>query len=1564
MRRLFACLVTALTTIAGLVAFTLPAAAIAAPTVRITPGASTVVVGATRQLTATVTNLADTSVIWSVRSGPGTGSVSATGLYTPPASPPPNGPAIVRATSVQDNTVFGEASVTVMSGVAGGGLGSVRTVSGGSFNLATGDINGDGIADIVRLQNLNRAWQSWDLVTMISDGHGGFTTKTTAVGSGANPVTVISLSLGDVDTDGDLDAIVSIEDSSSSTAPLKDQYQIYRNDGTGTLAPDPVVTAYADRPGGRASALVDWDGDGHLDLVTEDVFGDVIWQRGDGTGSFGSPVQLFSVRDGRYFAVGDVTGDGRPDVVVGAQTSTYFVENTFTVGTNDGFGGIAGTTSYSTGTDPRPVIMDVDGDGWNDVVVSAGQLASASPPNVLAFRNLGTGDGGLDTTPVTLLPGVDAQDLTAVDANGDGMLDLAGVGLSFGMGGPFLATRTGPATFTARQASSGQAFMGVFADFDGDGRVDAFTSTDTDSKFWPGSADTSLHFAVDPTVTRVDATLSTDFSATVLNDPAPLSMSWSATRGSFDNGYDAPTYTAPASASPSGTPVQVTASLTGTSATATRDITIVNDQFEFTSLGSKQVRAITADPADANSVYAATDAGVFRSTNGGATFSQVGTTTTTGTNAQALTLVRDDGAGVEALIALFGTTPYRYDLNGSSDWAAGGGGSFTTATSIASVPGSQIVYASSGGAVWRSTDASATWTSVGGTGVTSVVPIDATTFWAVRSSAPRVETGAVTGGSATFTDRSTPYPNASVKALAVDPSSPGTAYLGISQAGGVQMLRGDAGTGVWTDLPTPVAADRIAVSSSGDLLASVAGSTTLLKSVDDGATWYSVERGFAGGISTQALAFRSDGLALVGTSSGLYTPVDTTPPAAPSITGGPTGTTAPGGANSFAFTFTSTGSSNLCELDSGSWASCSGTATYSGPLSDGSHTFQVVAVDDHGDESTPATRTWTVDATPPAPPSNVLGPPALAASTQAQFTWDLPADATGATCSLDNATPATSCSSGQTYTVGQGDHTFDVRAVDAYGNVSDPVTVNWSVDSIAPEPYIYGRPEPVTSHTYADFTWATEPNVSYACQLDKVTVTCSAAGYSVSGLTEKQHVFDVTATDPAGNQGSSEYTWTVDLTPPNTPTITVHPGLLTNATTADFSFTSDSPDVMRYLCGVDGGNNVCSDTASYPDLKDGQHTFDVSAQDYAGNISQVASFTWKIDATAPEVTIAPAPSSLQPALHASFSEPVAGVDTSAVQLHVTGSAAAVAAAVTCRDGSGVTTPCAGDSVREAVLTPTTTLMPGQHYTFDVSGLSDAAGNEAAPASADFTAPTTLQETSVAARPGWRRVNLSSARGGSYTVAQRKGASATYSFAGTSVTWYAITGRSFGTANVYLDGVSKGKVNLYSSSAGTSSHSFTVSTAGPHTLRIVVRGEKGATHGTGTMVSVDAFKAGGTIAKTPTVSYAWQRVTASAARGGGYAIADLAGATFTVTFRGTGISWTTVTGAAMGKASVQIDRGTSKTFDQWSSSTHYGVVRSFTGLADGVHTLTITVLGKHRSTSHGNAVAVDQLVVHS
>jgi Ca2+-binding RTX toxin-like protein len=100
-------------------------------------------------------------------------------------------------------------------------------------------------------------------------------------------------------------------------------------------------------------------------------------------------------------------------------------------------------------------------------------------------------------------------------------------------------------------------------------------------------------------------------------------------------------------------------------------------------------------------------------------------------------------------------------------------------------------------------------------------------------------------------------------------------------------------------------------------------------------------------------------------------PDDTTPPET-TIDSGPSGTLS---SSSASFTFSSDEASSTfeCKLDAGTFASCTSPQAYDG-LSNGSHTFEVRATDAAGNsDATPASRTWTVDTTPPAPSCTITG---------------------------------------------------------------------------------------------------------------------------------------------------------------------------------------------------------------------------------------------------------------------------------------------------------------------------------------------------------------------------------------------------------------------------------------------------------------------------------------------------------------------------------------------------------------------------------------------------------------
>jgi GH25 family lysozyme M1 (1,4-beta-N-acetylmuramidase) len=306
--------------------------------------------------------------------------------------------------------------------------------------------------------------------------------------------------------------------------------------------------------------------------------------------------------------------------------------------------------------------------------------------------------------------------------------------------------------------------------------------------------------------------------------------------------------------------------------------------------------------------------------------------------------------------------------------------------------------------------------------------------------------------------------------------------------------------------------------------------------------------------------------------------------------------------------------------------------------------------------------------------------------------------------------------------------------------------------------------------------------------------------------------------------------------------------------------------------------------------------------------------------------------------------------------------------LTCRSGRGRQVDCISGNVRTVFVQPLDPLVLGETYEAVVNPavapvlVVGRSGHPAPTTTQGFATPTEVEEDGPAISYLWRRVTKAGAHGGSYVVEHRAGATASFAFSGSSVTWYTVAGPAQGKASVSIDGTSRGTFDQYANGAGFRvARTFDALGSGPHTITVRVLG-RGRASATDTQVAVDAFRSGGQLVATPDLEATWGEVEHGQASGGSLASSDLARASAELTFSGTGIDWFTYRGPDQGRAEVYLDGLLVRTVDNYAPSPAFGVARSFTGLADGVHTLRIVVLGDARPAAEGALVSIDRFAI--
>lgn len=308
----------------------------------------------------------------------------------------------------------------VLAGETGATLFTIKpygTNFTGAVRVATGDLNGDNVPDIITAPGPLAGTVGAGLVLGIRVFNGATgapmsgSTVLNTWGAGVKPFGTtytggMQVAVGDVNGDGKLDIVAGADSTSASPA-----VRVY-NGNTATFFTQWYggISPYTGAFGGVRVAVGDVNGDGKAEIITSPGAGTPtvkVYDTTKSTVALGL-IRTFSAYNGAiaggvYVAAGDLDGDGKAEIITGAAANALGQVRIFNGNTNVATRNltIAGTTGPV-----RVAVGDINGDGQRDLVIS--HAVTSAPSKVRVYDaltlnellpgqfNYGTFTGGLN----------------------------------------------------------------------------------------------------------------------------------------------------------------------------------------------------------------------------------------------------------------------------------------------------------------------------------------------------------------------------------------------------------------------------------------------------------------------------------------------------------------------------------------------------------------------------------------------------------------------------------------------------------------------------------------------------------------------------------------------------------------------------------------------------------------------------------------------------------------------------------------------------------------------------------------------------------------------------------------------------------------------------------------------------------------------------------------------------------------------------------------------------------------------------------------------------------------
>ncbi|RMG22160.1 MAG: VCBS repeat-containing protein, partial [Armatimonadetes bacterium] len=283
-----------------------------------------------------------------------------------------------------------------------------------------GDLDGDGDLDAVVAREY---WWSPGISVLLNRGDGSFEQE--VLYNVSQQMDLGDVAVRDFDLDGDLDALATVTGQSGSNS----QVALWRNNGDGSFSSAQLFPA---GPGPTGMTTADFNGDGFVDVLVANSGSNstvaLLLHNGQSGAQAGflAPQRTTVGTNCNRVAAADLDGDGDVDAVVGRATITGGPDG-INVLINDGTGSFSLGQSFTSvpGASRNSfavVLADINGDGSPDLV-----SGGATGVGQVAIRLNNSGTFGNPTVYSLTEWSFTPWDIVVADFTQDGWLDIAAV---------------------------------------------------------------------------------------------------------------------------------------------------------------------------------------------------------------------------------------------------------------------------------------------------------------------------------------------------------------------------------------------------------------------------------------------------------------------------------------------------------------------------------------------------------------------------------------------------------------------------------------------------------------------------------------------------------------------------------------------------------------------------------------------------------------------------------------------------------------------------------------------------------------------------------------------------------------------------------------------------------------------------------------------------------------------------------------------------------------------------------------------------------------------------------